>query len=200
MIKSLNLFSIIILIVFSCGLAKAQTLQKLPPIIIQQSENKLMLNSFPPLKTSDSDDYVYGLLALYPFNPIFAIEGGKFYFGFTKEVTLGVFPFGHLGAEYSYFFRDERRDHFRYSYNYDIVLEAGDLGAFLGSVGVGYFTDLHKKGIFPQTSISALIPLVEDIGIMPYLKLRYTIMTEETESNIFDFSFGLRTSFYIFIK
>ena len=133
---------------------------------------------------------------MFPINPILLLEDKKFYVGITKEFSFGIFPYGRIAAEYSLIFRNTRLNQLRFSYNFDIPVEAGDLAAFFLTVGAGYFTDFYKEGYFPQASFSLLIPVDDNIGISTYFKIRNTFMTEKEESDIFDISLGLATVFY----
>jgi hypothetical protein len=132
-------------------------------------------------------------------NPVLVIENKKVYFALTKEISVGKYPYGRLAFEYSHVFRSYSRNQLRFSYNQDFVLPTkGDFYAVCFSGGVGYFTDTENKGIFPQASIGALLPL--PIGIFEviymYFKARYTFVKGSGNSNITDFSLG--TSFLIY--
>ena len=137
------------------------------------------------------------LALLFPFNPIFLIENKKFYVGITKEISFGKFPYGRLAAEYSLIFRETHLNQLRFSYNFDIPLETSDFAVFMLSLGGGYFTDFSKEGYFPQASLNLIIPFDDVIGISTYLKFRNTFVTEENESDIFDFSLGLAVAIYL---
>lgn len=184
--KSLGFIFSIILFASACH---GQSLQ-------QYKTENLSLNNISPSERSMGGSNLRIVSMIFPFNPIIAVEDGKVYFGFTKEVIAGIIGYGHIASEYSYLFRSKNNSHLRFSYNYDIVTESGDLGGFLISAGGGYFTDFNKKGIFPQISFNALMPVGDDAAVMPYVKVRYTFMTDKIQSNIFDFSLGLKTAFY----
>lgn len=155
-----------------------------PKSLIDRSESGF---SFNTAKT---------IALLFPFNPIFLIENKKFYVGITKEISLGKFPYGRLAAEYSLIFRETHLNQLRFSYNFDIPLETSDFAIFMLSLGGGYFTDFSKEGYFPQASLNLIIPFDDVIGISTYLKFRNTFVTEENESDIFDFSLGLAVVIY----
>lgn len=184
-IIDLNMKTIIALIVTLMISATAYA-QTLPQLSMRTGDRESISETF------SFGDFV---LAAFPLNPILMIEGDKFYVGITKEVSFGSFPYGRVAAEYSLIFRETRVSHLRFSYNYDIPLEAGDLAALLLSVGGGYFTDFDKEGYFPQVYLGLLFPVAENIGANPYIKLRHTFMTESDKSDISDLSFGL--SLYI---
>lgn len=147
-------------------------------------------------RTSSSVSFLKFVVMILPINPILSIEGKRFYAGLTKEFSFGVFPYGRAAAEYSFIFRETKVNQIRLSYNFDIPLEVADLGAFLVSIGGGYFTDFSKTGYFPQASFNILLPLDDVVALTPYVKFRNTFMTEESESDIFDFSFGFGTAVY----
>ena len=156
-----------------------------PKSLIDRSESGF---SFNTAKT---------IALLFPFNPIFLIENKKFYVGITKEISLGKFPYGRLAAEYSLIFRETHLNQLRFSYNFDIPLETSDFAVFMLSLGGGYFTDFSKEGYFPQASLNLIIPFDNVIGMSTYLKFRNTFITEENESDIFDFSLGIAAAIYL---
>ncbi|MBS1514016.1 MAG: hypothetical protein JSS63_03225 [Bacteroidetes bacterium] len=159
--------------------------------------DKLVLNYNKKIRPSESKASVSDVLLLaFPFNPIFIVEEGKSYLGFTKEVSFGTIREGNIGVEYSYIFRDENKNHLRISYNHEFAAVSGDIAALLASAGVGYFTDFNKKGFFPQLSINLLLTVFENVCAVPYIKGRYTFMTDKSEANIFDLSLGIKTAFY----
>lgn len=151
---------------------------------------QLRLSAKSPESSQSAQSFASAALALFPINPLLMIEGGKFYAGITKEVSLGFFPYGRVAGEYSLIFRSTKVNHLRFSYNYDIGLETRDLGALLMSFGGGYFTDFDKEGFFPQASVSLLFPIAENIASNPYIKIRHTFMTSEEKDDITDLSFG----------
>ncbi len=132
-------------------------------------------------------------------NPELVIENKKVYFGLTKEISVGKYPYGRLAFEYTYVFRSYSRNQLRFSYNEDFILPSkGDFFAVICSAGVGYFTDTENKGIFPQASIGAILPLPIGIfeGLYLYFKARHTFVKGTGNSNITDFSLG--SSFFIY--
>ena len=149
------------------------------------------------LRTTDICSPVFVLLfAIWPLNPIVLHEDEKFQFGLTKEFSIWKFNYGRIAFEYSRIFRGNNKNHYRFSYNYDIPL--GDKRAHERlSIGVGYFTDTENKGFFPQISYSYALSVCAPFGaFIPNAKLRYTFMSDENKSNIFDISAGV--GFFIF--
>ncbi|MBS1492396.1 MAG: hypothetical protein JST55_02735 [Bacteroidetes bacterium] len=191
--KSLSFFCRSVLFVMVCINCNAQSLKS-------SSNDVLSLNHLPSLSKMNKSEAGLGveiISVIFPINPIIAVEDGKTYFGLTKEIGIGMVNAGHISAEYSHLFRSENSNHLRFSYNYDFYPKPGDFAAFMISVGGGYFTDFNKKGFFPQASLGMLLAFTDGVGIIPYIKLRNTFMTDKTQADIFDFSLGLKTIFYI---
>ena len=123
-------------------------------------------------------------------NPILVLEDKKIFWGLTKEISYSIFPYGRLSFEYSFLFRTFNKNHFRLSYNYDLIYQQGRSWLmFVISFGAGYFTDTEKKGVFAQSSMGFFIPTPVFI-IHPYLKYRYTKAFEKSRSDIHDISLG----------
>ena len=143
-------------------------------------------------KKTDSGTYIIAAIILLP-GPELLAENKKVYFGLTKEISAGIYPFGRLAFEYTYIFRSYDRNHFRISYNYDFITETNSYVALWLSLGLGYFTDTRNKGFFPQFSGAILIPLDMRVleAVYPYVKTRYTFVRGQGNSNIFDFSLGI---------
>jgi hypothetical protein len=138
--------------------------------------------------------FVIGIITL--ISPVVVFEDKKVFFALTKEISIGKFPYGRLSFEYSYVFRSYNQSHFRFSYNYDIVLESSDFAAVIASPGAGYFTDTHNKGWFLQGSAGLLLPFSEFITYHPYFRYRHTFISEKTKSNIHDISLGMAFILY----
>lgn len=139
------------------------------------------------------------IMMLWPLNPMIVVENSNVYFGLTKEVDI-IMPYAKakLGFEYSYIFRSERNNHLRVFADYIIPLQTGDFALVLVHLGGGYFTDTKKSGLFPQASLSILVPFTDTFGVNLYVKTRETIMLKKEESNIFDFSIGIGTTIFPF--
>ncbi len=129
-------------------------------------------------------------------NPMLVIEDKKAFFGLTKEISVGRFPYGRIAFEYSYIFRSYNNSHFRVSYNYDVILEAGDFLAILATPGAGYFTDTKNNGWFLHGSIGALIASSDYFALNPYLRYRHTFIKDKIKSDINDISLGVGLVFY----
>ncbi len=172
------------------------------PGYLSAQQSDLRLNSvnpylnFPRERQQTALEDISFFAVVFPLNPIFLIENKRFYAGITKEFSIGKFPFGRFATEYSLIFRETRVNHLRFSYNFDIPLEAGDFAAVLISAGGGYFTDFDKKGYFPQLSFGLLLPATEIISVSLYFKTRYTFMDDKSKSDIFDISLGFSSVYY----
>jgi hypothetical protein len=161
-------------------------------------------NLSSPLKTQDFDLNSITMIFVCVINPVLMYENKKINFGLTKEVSIG-FPFlnskyfgtiGKLGLEYSYIFREERNYHLRCSFSSEIPIQSSDYAAVTLGFGGGYFTDFKKKGIFPQVSLSMIIPIDEQIAAYPYIKLRHTFMLDKTQTDNTDISIGVGFMFF----
>jgi hypothetical protein len=139
--------------------------------------------------------YILGIVAF--ISPMAVFEDKKVFFGLTKEVSLGIFPYGRASFEYSYIFRSYNTSHLRFSYNYDFFLESGDFIIFTTTLGAGYFTDTKNKGWFGQLAGGAILAMSEYITFYPNLKYRYTFINEKIKSDIHDVSLGVAFVFYL---
>ncbi|MBZ0202004.1 MAG: hypothetical protein K8I03_03200 [Ignavibacteria bacterium] len=137
--------------------------------------------------------YFYAMAII---NPMLVIEDKKVFFGLTKEISIGKFPYGRVAFEYSYIFRSYNTSHFRFSYNYDIILQAGDFAAFIATPGAGYFTDTKNKGWFLHGSFGVILPLGNFVGFSPYFRYRNTFIKDKTKSDINDVSLGVSLMIY----
>lgn len=179
------------------GTLSSQILLKLPDSKLMQ--NHAGLNSLKFKSSSSEGPIVFTAIFLAIINPELVIENKKAYFGLTKELSVGKYPYGRLAFEYTHVFRSYSRNHLRFSYNQDYIFPThGDFIAFYLSGGVGYFTDTEHSGIFPQVSVGAIVPFPTPLfdGVMVYLKGRHTFVKGTENSNITDFSVGM--SFLLF--
>ncbi len=129
-------------------------------------------------------------------NPMLVIEDKKVFIGLTKEISIGIIPYGRVAFEYSYIFRNYNKNHLRFSYNYDIILSASDFVAFIATPGAGYFTDTKNNGWFLHGSIGALMGPGEPFVFIPYFRYRHTFISQKISSDINDISLGVGISFY----
>jgi hypothetical protein len=146
-------------------------------------------------KKTDVPTHIFALGLLALISPMAVFEDKKVFFALTKEVSIGKFPYGRLAFEYSYVFRSYNKSHFRFSYNYDIILEAGDFFALIATPGAGYFTDTKNKGWFLHGSAGVVIG-GEPISFSPYLRYRHTFIHDKLKSDINDVSLGCALIFF----
>jgi len=188
-------------ILFTCSNACSQFNLKLKeekkPLQFDNSFS-LAKNVSPPVKMKTAGVALpfmfYTLLFI---NPMLVIEDKKVYFGLTKEISFGYFPYGRFSFEYSYIIRDKNTSHLRFSYNYDFILEAGDFAAFTLTPGAGYFTDTKNKGWFAQASFGLFLPVFFS-AVNPYIKYRHTFVQDKQngKTDIDDISLGMGFLFY----
>lgn len=139
---------------------------------------------------------ILGITALL-INPIVIYENKRVEFGLTKEISFAILPLGRISFEYSRIFRGLSQNHLRFSYDYDFY-KVLDIVAYGFSPGVGYFTDTKNGGMSLQFSYGLLIPAYDKLSLAfhPYIKLRYTIVTNNNAHNFADFSIGFGLYFY----
>jgi hypothetical protein len=135
--------------------------------------------------------------ALLLITPTLGYENKKLYFGVGRELCLAFGKKGEfrLGAEYTFIFRSNLKNHFRVSMKYDFLSEL-NRGAWLDarsfvSVGAGYFLDASGIGFFPEVSAGIRIGADEGFCLYPYLKLRHTFMTKKDKPDNTDLSLGM---------
>ena len=175
-----NIFAVIIIF----ALFSSSTFSQVDPLHLKSEGHGIVkMNSLPFKLTKKADAPTYFYLAAI-INPMLVIEDKKVFFGLTKEVSFGKFPYGRIAFEYSYIFRSYNTSHLRFSYNYDIVLEAGDFAAFIATPGAGYFTDTKNNGWFLHGSVGVILPLSNFVGISPYFRYRHTFIKYKTKSDI----------------
>jgi hypothetical protein len=131
--------------------------------------------------------------------PTLVIEGGKSYFGLSKELSAGKFPYGRAELDYTYIFRSERTSAVNISYNLDIPFNGSfrHPSLFMFSPGGGYYTDFTRKGYFAQLAIGfwAGVGFAESMSIHPNIKVRKIFMSDD-QADIFTISLGVGFGFY----
>ncbi|HAX48558.1 MAG TPA: hypothetical protein DCX92_06195 [Bacteroidetes bacterium] len=132
-------------------------------------------------------------------SPTLVLEDKKAYFGLSKELSAGKYPFGRVELDYTYIFRGERTSAFHLSYNQDIPLNGNfsQPSLFMISPGGGYYTDLTRKGIFVQAAIGlwASTGFMDGLSIHPNLKFRKVFMKDGLPG-VFEISLGVGFGFY----
>jgi hypothetical protein len=137
--------------------------------------------------------------ALFMINPDVAIENGKVYFGLTKEISAGKFPFGRAAFEYTFMFRETGKNNFRFSYNFDIPIAGGQTSLVFLSPGFGYFTDTERTGLFPQLTVGIMgddFTAGKIFKFNPYIKFRRTFVKGSGNPNFTDVSLGCGIAFF----
>ena len=176
------IFSLVV-VLFVCGTSSSQNMKL-----------KLKDNKTSGISSGSGVTFLFYAAAI--INPMIVFEDKKVYFGLTKEITFGKFPYGRISFEYSYIFRSYNTSHLRFAYNYDIILEAGDFVAFTATPGAGYFTDTKNKGWFAQGSVGAILPFAGFIAAAPYLRYRHTFIKDKFKTDIDDISLGVAFMIY----
>ncbi len=187
-----NIFAVLVVFFFTNTslFAQANTLK------LKNDTKNSEFTALKPFKLSskaDAPTYFYIAAII---NPILVIEDKKVFFGLTKEVSFGKFPYGRIAFEYSYIFRSYNTSHLRLSYNFDFVFEAGDFVVFIATPGAGYFTDTKNNGWFLHGSVGAILATSDNFGISPYLRYRHTFIKDKLKSDINDISLGVGFMFY----
>ncbi|MCI0450414.1 MAG: hypothetical protein L0Y79_11645 [Chlorobi bacterium] len=154
------------------------------------------LNVNPYIKKTDTPPFIIALYVLTVINPMVVFEDKKVFFALTKEISFGKYPFGRIAFEYSYVFREYNKSHLRLSYNYDIILESGDLAAFVATPGAGFFSDTKNKGWFIHGSAGIFLAPIDYFALYPYLRYRYTYIVDKNKTDIHDVSLGMSFMIY----
>lgn len=187
-----NIFAVLIIFLFTNTslFAQVNTLQ------LKNETNNSEFTALKPFKLSSKagpPTYFYIAAII---NPMLVIEDKKVFFGLTKEVSFGKFPYGRIAFEYSYIFRSYNTSHIRVSYNFDFVFDGGDFVVFIATPGAGYFTDTKNHGWFLHASVGAILATSDHFGISPYLRYRHTFIKDKLKSDINDISLGVGFMFY----
>ncbi len=151
-------------------------------------------------KNSASDaGNTFILSSILVISPTLILEDKKAYFGLSKELSIGKFPYGRAEFDYTYIFRSERTSAVHISYNFDIPLNGNfsQSSLFMISPGAGYYTDFTRKGFFGQIAIGlfASTGFSESIAIHPNIKFRKVFMKDDYPG-VFEISLGVGFGFY----
>lgn len=153
------------------------------------------------LKKNSSSDAgnTFILSTILVISPTLILDDKKAYFGLSKELSIGKFPYGRAEFDYTYIFRSERTSAVHLSYNLDIPLNGNfsQSSIFMISPGAGYYTDFTRKGFFGQVAIGlfASTGFSESIAIHPNIKFRKVFMKND-EPGVFEISLGVGFGFY----
>ncbi len=166
-----------------------------PVLKLKDSHNKASVDPARNInlykKTDAPTGMFVGLIFMTFINPVIVFEDKKIFWGLTKEISKSFYPYGRISFEYSFLFRTFNKNHFRFSYNYDLILDNGsDWVIFAVSPGAGYFTDTEKNGAFVQGASGVYFPTPVFMGYL-YLKYRFTKIFDANKSDIHDISLGL---------
>ena len=137
------------------------------------------------------------LSSLLIITPTLILDDSKAYFGLSKELSIGKFPFGRAEFDYTYIFRSERNNALHLSYNLDIPFFGSQSSIFMVSPGAGYYTDFTREGFFGQLAIGlfATTGFSNAIAIHPNLKFR-KIFKRENYPGSFEISLGVGFGIY----
>ncbi len=132
-------------------------------------------------------------------SPALVLEDGKAYFGLSKELSAGIYPYGRAEFDYTYVFRSERKNAVHLSYNLDIPMNGkfNDPSMFFISPGGGYFTDFTRKGFFVQAAFGlfAGTGFSNAVSIHPNVKFRKVFMKDDYPG-MFEISIGVGFAIY----
>lgn len=126
--------------------------------------------------------------------PTLILEDGKAYFGLSKALSLGKYPYGRAELDYTYIFRSERTNALHISYNLDIPTNGkfNDPSLFFISPGGGYYTDFTRIGYFAQLAFGlwAGVGFADLLSIHPNIKARKIFM-QDGQPGVFELSLGV---------
>lgn len=132
-------------------------------------------------------------------SPSLILEDGKAYFGLSKELSAGKFPYGRAELDYTYIFRNERSSAIHLSYNFDFPMNGNfrQPSLFMISGGAGYYTDFTRKGFFAQAALGlfASTGFSDNVSIHPNIKFRKVFM-KDNYPGAFEISIGVGFGFY----
>ena len=161
--------------------------------------SQYLFNKYKNSESSDNTANSLILGSILVISPNLIIENGKSYFGLSKEISLGKYPYGRVEFDYTFAFRNERKNLVHVSYNLDIPtnLNFNQPSLFMFSPGAGYYTDFTRKGFFAQVAFGlwASTGFSNIISIHPNIKARRTFM-QDNHPGIFELSMGVGFGFY----
>ena len=132
-------------------------------------------------------------------SPTLVLEDSKAFFGLSKELSAGIYPYGRAEFDYTYIFRSERPNAIHLSYNLDIPMNGkfNDPSMFFISPGGGYYTDLTRKGFFVQAAFGlfAGTGFSNAVSVHPNIKFRKVFM-KDGYPGMFEISLGVGFAVY----
>jgi len=148
-------------------------------------------------KTDAGNSLILGSLLV--LTPTLVIEDSKGYFGLSKELSIGKYPYGRAELDYTFIFRKDRSSTIHVSYNVDIPLNGNfkQPSIFMFSPGGGYYTDLTRKGYYVQAAIGlwASTGFMDGLSIHPNIKARKVFIQNDLPG-LFEVSLGVGFGFY----
>lgn len=167
------------------------------------SQNSKVVSGYntSELKYFSKTDFTNSLIlgSILVISPTLVLENQNAYFGLSKELSAGKYPFGRVEFDYTYIFRSERSNAVHLSYNFDIPLNGNfkNPSIFMLSPAAGYYTDFTRKGVFVQMAIGffADTGFSENISIHPNMKFRRVFMNDNYPS-VNEISLGVGFGFF----
>lgn len=148
-------------------------------------------------KTDFKNSFIWGSILV--ISPTLILEDKRAYFGLSKELSIGKFPYGRAEFDYTYIFRSGRTSAVHLSYNLDVPFNFNfsQPSLFMFSPGGGYYTDFTRKGYFAQVAIGlfASTGFSNAISIHPNIKFRKVFM-KDNFPGAFELSIGVGFGFY----
>lgn len=166
-----------------------------------QNSNDLYENNASELKYHSKTDFTNSFIwgSILVISPTLVLEDKKAYFGLSKELSIGRFPYGRAEFDYTYIFRSERSSVLNLSYNFDIPMNGNfsQPSLFMISPGGGYYTDFTQKGLFVQVAMGlwASTGFSDNISIHPNIKFRKKVFKDDF-SGAFEISLGVGFGFF----
>jgi hypothetical protein len=168
-------------------------------LVFQIGFSQQLSQKYKDSKTSDNTVNSLILGSILVISPSLIIEDGKSYFGLSKEISLGKYPYGRAEFDYTFAFRQERKNMVHISYNLDIPanFNFNQPSLFMFSPGAGYYTDFTRKGIFAQVAFGlwASTGFSDFVSIHPNIKVRRTFM-QDNQPGVFELSIGVGFGIY----
>jgi hypothetical protein len=132
-------------------------------------------------------------------SPSLVLEDSKAYFGLSKEISAGIYPYGRAELDYTYIFRSTYTSTLNISYNLDIPLNGkfNDPSLFFISPGGGYYTDFTRHSAFIQASLGlfAGTGFSSGVSVHPNIKFR-KVFRRDSYPGSFEISLGVGFAVY----
>lgn len=130
-------------------------------------------------------------------SPTLVMMNDQKYFGLSKEIPIFSFysggynyPFGYIGAEYSYLFNSDKKNFLRFGYKHIIQIPSVEYI----SVGINYFMDFKGyNGVSPEISVGLF--KIQNVFTF-YSRYRYNFQPDRGKTDFHEFSIGLYSNFF----